>query len=65
METAKNFNQLRERLKVRGYSNVPMGATPLLDFKAYVRAPVADTSSIKVHRTMSVSYTHLTLPTKA
>ena len=51
-ETAKDFNELRERLKVRGYSNIPMGVMPLLDFNSYVKAPIADTSSVKIHRTM-------------
>ena len=52
VETANNFNELSSRLKGRGYSNVPMGAIPLLDFKAYSTAPVADTTSCKVTRTM-------------
>ena len=52
METAKDYNELRERLKNRGYTNLPMGATPSLDLKAYKQAPVADTSSCKVKRTM-------------
>lgn len=52
VETAKDFNDLRQTLKHRGYSNIPMGATPLLDFKAYIKAPVADASSVKVRRTM-------------
>lgn len=52
VETADDFNELRTRLKDRGYSNIPMGAIPLLDFKAYKTAPVANTSSCKVTRTM-------------
>lgn len=52
METAKDYNELRERLKNRGYTNVPMGAVPSLHLGAYKRAPAADTSSCKVKKTM-------------
>lgn len=52
LETATDFNELRDTLRHRGYSNIPMGATPLLDFKAYAKAPMAETSSVKVRRTM-------------
>lgn len=52
IETATNFNELRERLKGRGYSDIPMGASPMLDFQAYTVAPVADTSSCKIRKTM-------------
>src|SRR5689334_16474879 len=44
VETAENFMQLRERLIGRGYSDIPMGMSPLLDMKAYAQAPIADTS---------------------
>ncbi len=52
METAKDFNELRERLRNRGYTNIPMGAVPILQLQAYKKAPVADTSSCKVKSTM-------------
>jgi hypothetical protein len=52
IETAADFNELRERLKGRGFTDIQSGATPLLDFKAYKQAPVAETSSCKVSRTM-------------
>ncbi len=52
LETAKDFNELRERLKNRGYTNLPVGAVPLLHLQAYKKAPVADTSSCKVKQTM-------------
>jgi hypothetical protein len=52
VETAKDYNELASRLMERGYSNVAMGANPLLKFKAYCEAPVADTSSCKITRTM-------------
>lgn len=52
VETANDFNELRDRLKGRGFTEVPTGATPLLDFKAYSVAPIANTSSCQVQRTM-------------
>lgn len=52
IETASNFRELTSRLKNRGYSNINAAAVPLLDFKAYTEAPVANTGSCKVVRTM-------------
>lgn len=52
IESARDFRELVERLKNRGFSNLPMGATPILHMQAYAKAPVADTSSCKVHQTM-------------
>lgn len=52
METAKDFNELRTRLKGRGYDNLPMGACPLLHLQAYRKAPIANIGSCKVVRTM-------------
>jgi len=52
IESADNFLQLSERLKHRGYSNIPMGAIPILHMQAYKKAPVADTSKCKIRKTM-------------
>jgi len=52
LETAKDFNELKERLKARGFKDLPMGITPLLDMAAYVKAPKADTSSCQIRKTM-------------
>ena len=52
METAKDYNELRERLKHRGYTNVPMGVVPALHLQAYKIAPTANTSSCKVRKVM-------------
>ncbi len=52
VETAEDFMQLRERLMGRGYSDIPMGMSPLLDMKAYAQAPIADTSNCQVRKTM-------------
>ena len=52
METAADYNELRERLKGRGYTDIPMGAVPALHLQAYKKAPAADTSSCKVKKTM-------------
>lgn len=52
IETAEDFNQLRERLKGRGFSDIPMGVIPMLDLKAYAKAPIANTGSCKVRKSM-------------
>lgn len=52
IESAKDFNELKERLKGRGYSDLPMGVNLLLHIDAYGKAPKAETSSCKIRRTM-------------
>lgn len=52
IESANNYNELRERLSNRGFKNLPMGPNPMLDITTYVNAPKAETSSFKVRRTM-------------
>ena len=52
IESAKNFDELKQRLKGRGYSDLPMGLNTLLDIPAYGNAPKADTSSCKIKKTM-------------
>jgi len=52
METAKDYNELKERLKNQGYTNIPSGAIPLLQFGNFGTLPVANTSSTKVVNTM-------------
>jgi hypothetical protein len=52
VETASDFEELRERLKGRGYIDLPMGACPILHMAAYAKAPVANTSSCEVKKTM-------------
>ena len=52
VETAKDYHELSQRLKGRGYSNIPMGAIPMLDLKSYSVAPIANTSNCNVVKTM-------------
>lgn len=52
VETAADFNELRSKLILRGYTNLPMGTQPLLHYQAYSKAPVADTSACPVRKTM-------------
>lgn len=52
IESASNFEELKNRLKAKGYTNLPMGGSPMLDLAGYVKAPMADTSSCQVQRTM-------------
>lgn len=47
VESAITWDALRETLKERGYKNVPSGISPLLQMKAYVKAPVANTEACK------------------
>ena len=52
IESARDFEELKQRLKGRGFSNLPMGFSAILDLPAYGTAPKAETSSCKVQRTM-------------
>lgn len=52
VESADSFEELKKNLKERGFTDLPMGGTPLLDMAAYVKAPVADTGSIPERKTM-------------
>lgn len=52
METAPDYTTLKERLKDRGFTNIPNGAIPLLQFGNFGTLPVANTSSAKVVTTM-------------
>jgi len=52
METASDYNVLRDRLKERGFTNIPSGAIPLLQFGNFGTLPVANTSSVEVVTTM-------------
>lgn len=51
IESASDYNELRERLKSRGYKEVPMGPNPLLNLRTE-KTPKADTSSCEVKKTM-------------
>jgi hypothetical protein len=52
IESAKDYNELRERLAERGYKDIPSGASPLLNMKAYSNAPVVATSCYPIQKTM-------------
>lgn len=52
LETANSFEELRNRLKNRGFKNLIIGVSPLLNFDAYTKAPVADTSFLPIKKTM-------------
>jgi hypothetical protein len=51
LESATDYNELRDRLKGRGFTGVPMGPNPLLNMPA-AKTPKADTSSCQIKRTM-------------
>lgn len=50
IESATNYNELRERLKNRGFENLPMGPNNMLQIQE--NPPIANTSSCKTQRTM-------------
>jgi hypothetical protein len=52
LETAKSYNELKERLKTRGFTNLPMGELPMIHFTNIHKAPKANTSGCKVVKTM-------------
>lgn len=52
LETATSFEELRTRLKNRGYKNLIMGVSPLLNFESYAKSPLANTSSCSIKKTM-------------
>ncbi len=52
IESAVDLNELRLRLHGRGFAHIPAGLNPLLRLEGYSKAPIADTSSCDVQRTM-------------
>jgi hypothetical protein len=52
LETAASYNELRDRLKERGFTNLPMGEIPMIHFTNVHKAPKANTSGCKVVKTM-------------
>jgi lysylphosphatidylglycerol synthetase-like protein (DUF2156 family) len=50
VESASSYQELKERLKERGYSNLPMGFSPMLNLGG--NPPKANTSSCEVRKTM-------------
>jgi hypothetical protein len=51
LESANDYNELRDRLKNRGFKDLPMGPNPLLNMTNQ-KVPKADTSSCEIKRTM-------------
>lgn len=52
IETASDYNELRDRLKQRGYTNLPMGASPIINLLKFGNPPTANVSSVNAIRTM-------------
>ncbi len=52
IESARNFNELRQKLHDRGYSNIPTGATMMLNMPNQHSAPKVETSNFQVRKTM-------------
>lgn len=52
LETAGSYAELRQKLKDRGFTNLPMGEIPMIHFTNIHKAPKANTSGCKVVKTM-------------
>lgn len=52
VETAKSYAELKEKLKERGYADIPMGPTSLLKTSGYGSKPVAKIKSVGSPSTM-------------
>lgn len=51
-ETASGYHELRERLKLRGFTNLPLGENQMLKLGNIHEAPIANTSNCNVIKTM-------------
>jgi hypothetical protein len=52
IESATNYLKLVEKLKTRGFTNIPNVEIPLLRLGNFAKAPKANTSSCKIKATM-------------
>lgn len=52
IESAKSYEELKQRLKDRSFINLPMGAVPMINMMYHDRIPKADTSSCDIQKTM-------------
>ena len=53
IESASSFNELKDRLKARGYTNIGSGASPMIQINSSEKIPKANTSSCQVVKTMT------------
>lgn len=51
-ESANNFEEIKKRLKDKGYTQLPIGHNPMLNLDARKDHPIANTNSFKAIRTM-------------
>lgn len=52
MQTAENYQELKQKLQEKGYTNIPSGEIPLFKTSNYGTLPIANTSSIKTKSSM-------------
>ena len=52
METAKDFMELKKRLKHKGYTNLPMGSPQMINFLEFGMPPALNTNGMKPKKTM-------------
>lgn len=51
-QTASSFEEIKNTLSEKGYTNLPSGTNTLLDLECYNKAPKAETKSCKTKKTM-------------
>ena len=52
IESANSYEDLKQKLSERGFTNLPIGAVPMLSIQKFNEIPKADTSSCKIRTTM-------------
>jgi len=52
IESAESFQELKDRLKLRGFTQLPLGAVQMLNLGGFRNAPIANTNSCEVKKTM-------------
>jgi hypothetical protein len=52
MESAESYQSLREILKKRGYSALPISPSSVIEYKTFMDIPVANTDKVPRQKTM-------------
>lgn len=52
IESSPSFQELKDRLRGRGYTELPLGAVQMLNLSGFAKAPIANVSSCEVKKTM-------------
>lgn len=52
IESSPNYNTLRERLKEKGFTKLPMGASQMINLHKFGKIPITDISGVNIKKTM-------------